>query len=142
MRTGFLFLTPLILILMGCGKYESYENMEVVEDSFSGAVMITSANYNPSGDYMGNGDSGKYSFAYDIPEDRALVSFDISASSGSVQLIMRGRKGEEVFNESLSTDGFDAFSGISGFGKEGVWLVEIIFEDFDGEGSFSFTPVE
>lgn len=127
--------------MTSCKKYRKYDNMEVVENTYSGSVLIGSTGTNPGGDFTGNGDSGTYSFVWDNSSNKAELNFDITTNSGSVQFILNDAKGKEVLNETRSAGGGDTFSGVSEEGKSGKWLVEIILTDFDGDGSFSLTPI-
>lgn len=142
MKNTYLILLVASIFLVGCGKYRKYENMEVVDNSFSGSVMINSTGENPSGDFTGDGDSGTYSFAYDNPKKKAQVNFDITSSAGSVQMIITDAKGNDVLNATRSAGSNDTFSGITEEGKKGMWLVQIILTGVDGDGSFSFNPVD
>lgn len=141
-KTSYLILLIAGVLLVGCGKYRKYENMEVVENSFSGPVTITSTGTTPAGDFEGNGDSGKYAFAYDNPKRKAQVNFDITSPAGSVQMIIKDAKGKEVLNETRNGGGNDTFAGTTTEGKKGVWLVEIILTNVNGDGSFSINPVD
>ena len=142
MKNSYLILIVASIFLVGCGKYRKYDNMEVVDNSFTGAVMITSTAATPAGDFEGSGDSGTYSFAYDNPKKRAEVNFDVTSSAGSVQMIIKDAKGNEVLNETRSGGGNDTYSGTTVEGKKGVWLVEIILSNMNGDGSFSINPVD
>ena len=133
-----IFLTA--IAVCSCEKYDDYDNMEVVENTYTGNVIIESGGADPGGDFTGNGDSGTYSFAWKNPSSRAELNFDITTPTGSVQFILRDAKGKEVLNKTRSAGGNDTFSGVSDKGEKGIWLVEIILNDFDGDGSFSLSP--
>ena len=147
MNTSIYFSKLAILILIvfvssSCEKYDEYDNMEIVENTYSGEVIIESRGADPGGDFLGNGDSGTFSFAWNNPRSRAELNFDITTPTGSVQFILRDAKGKEVLNKTRSAGGDDTFSGESGKGDKGMWLVEMILIDFDGDGSFSLSPVD
>lgn len=141
-KKSYLVLLVAMIVMVGCGKYRKYENMEVVESSFSGPVTITSTGTTPAGDFEGNGDSGTYSFAYDNPKQKAQVNFDITSPAGTVQMIIKDARGNEVLNETRSGGGNDTFAGTTSEGKKGVWLVELILNNVNGDGSFSINPVD
>ena len=105
-------------------------------------MFIESGGADPGGDFTGNGDSGVFSFAWKNRTSKAELNFDITSPTGSVQFILRDAKGKEVLNKSRSAGGNDTFSGVSEKGESGMWLVEIILSDFDGDGSFSLSPVD
>jgi hypothetical protein len=128
-RTTFIAFLVISFVFAGCGKYKKYDNMQVVDNSFSGEVIITSTGETPAGDFTGNGDSGTYSFAYDNPNKKAQVNFDITSNTGSAQMIIKDAKGSD-----------ETFAGTTSEGKKGVWLVQIILTDFTGDGSFSINP--
>ncbi len=123
-----------------CKKYRKYDDGEVVENTFTGNVAVTSTGSDPAGDFTGNGDSGTYSFAWENSSNKASVNFDITTNSGSVQMILNDAKGNEVLNETRSAGSNDSFSGVSEEGKKGKWLVTIVLTDFNGDGSYSIHP--
>lgn len=138
---GFLFTAVLsIALLSSCGKYKKYDNNEVVENTYTGSVQVTSGGQDPAGDFTGNGDSGTYSFAWNNPQKKASLNFDITSPTGSVQFILKDAKGNEVLNQTRSAGGNDTYSGVSGEGKPGMWLVTIVFTNFNGDGSYSLHP--
>lgn len=139
-KTTFIALLVISFAFAGCGKYRKYDNMQVVDNTYSGEVIITSTGETPAGDFTGNGDSGTYSFAYDNPNKKAQVNFDITSNTGFAQMIIKDAKGDEVLNETRSAGGDDTFAGTTSEGKKGVWLVQIILTDFTGDGSFSINP--
>jgi hypothetical protein len=126
--------------MTSCKKYRKYDNMEVIENSYTGNVIIGSTGAHPGGDFQGNGDSGEYSFAWENNNGKANANFDITGS-GTVQLIIYDAKGKEVLNGSRTGgQGEDSFSGVSEEGKKGKWKVSLIFTNFNGSGSFSVSP--
>lgn len=134
--------TLFLASLSSCQKYGKYDNNEVVENSYSGQVERTSVGNTPAGDFTGDGDSGTYSFAWENDREVASVTFDVTTSGGSAQIIVRDARGDEVFNQSLPNGGEDSFSGPTSVGKEGTWLVTINLTDFNGDGSYSIHPGE
>ena len=139
-KVAFFFL--IVFSASSCEKYDQYDNMEIVENTYTGDVIIESGGADPGGDFLGNGDSGTFSFAWNNPGSRAELNFDITTPTGSVQFILRDAKGKEVLNKTRSAGGDDTFSGESDKGDKGMWLVEIILTDFNGDGSFSLSPVD
>ena len=116
---------------------------EVIENTYSGNVSVTSTGSDPAGDFTGDGDAGTYKFGWENPKSKASLNFDITSPTGSVQFILEDKKGTEVLNETLyATSGPDTFSGVSSEGEPGVWVVSIILTDFDGDGSYSIHPGE
>ena len=126
--------------MTSCKKYRKYDNMEVIENTYSGTVIIESGGADPGGDFQGSGDSGEYSFAWDNKNGKANANFDISGS-GTVQMIIYDAKGNEVLNASRTGgQGEDSYSGVSDEGKKGKWKISLIFTNFNGSGSFSVSP--
>lgn len=133
-----LFMCLLTLVLLGsCKKLEP----GVIENNYSGAVLVTSSGSNPAGDFTGDGDSGSYSFAFDNPKTKVQVNFDITTPTGSVRIVIEDKKGKTVLDQTLSGgSGTDTFSGLSSEGKKGVWKVTLTLTNFDGDGSYSINP--
>ncbi len=137
----FTFAFALLLVATGCKRpYKKYDNMEVLENSYSGDMIITSTGTDPAADFTGKGDSGTYSFVWDNPKEKAHLNYDITTNSGSVQFIIRDARGDEVLNKTLTSAGPDTYSGVSDKGKKGKWLITVIMKDFNGDGSFSINP--
>jgi len=129
------------IAMTSCGKYRKYDNNEVIENTFTGNVAVTSTGSDPAGDFTGNGDNGTYSFAWDNSKATASANFDITSPTGSVQMIIQDKKGDEVLNETLTAgSGPDTFSGLTTEGKPGTWKVSIILTNFNGDGSYSIHP--
>ncbi len=122
------------------GAYEAYRNLEVVENTFTGRVDVTSRGSDPGGDFYGNGDSGTYSFAWVNNLPTADVNFDITTPTGSVKMIINDADSVEVLNKICSARGDHTFSGVTDHGTPGTWLVTLVFIDFDGDGSYSLSP--
>lgn len=130
-----------VALLVSCGKYKKYDNNEVVDNSFTGSILPTSTGSDPAGDFTGDGDSGTYSFAWENTSNKASLNFDITSPTGSVQMILNDKKGNEVLNQTLTAgSGPDSFSGVSSEGKAGMWLVTIVLTNFNGDGSYSLHP--
>ena len=123
-----------------CKKYKGYSNMEVIDNTYSGNMIIESTGADPGGDFNGNGDSGEYSFAWENSNGKANANFDISGS-GTVQMVIYDAKGKEVLNASRTGgQGEDSYSGVSEEGKKGTWKVSLVYTNFNGSGSFSVSP--
>ena len=144
MKTVALVLMSLLLAggTWSCEKNDEYDNLEVVENSFSGNVNPTSIDADPAGDFTGNGDSGTYSFAWKNPGNLASITFDVTASSGNVQLIVEDAEGNEVLNKTRPSGDLDSYSGPTQVGEPGTWIITIVFSNFDGDGSYSIHPGE
>ena len=127
--------------ISSCKKYRKYDDGEVVENTFSGNVDVTSMGSNPAGDFTGEGDTGTYSFVWDNSGDIAELNYDITTNSGSVTFVLKDAKGDEVLNQTRTAGGDDTFSGRSSEGKAGKWMVEITLTDFDGDASYSLVPI-
>lgn len=118
--------------------YRGYEDGEVIDNTFSGAVLVTSTGNDPAADFTGEGDNGEYSFAWDNSSTTASVNFDITNPSGTAQMIVYDKRGNEVLNQTLvGGSSEDTFAGITSEGKKGMWKVSLILTNFDGDGSFS-----
>ncbi len=143
LKTGFaLFLGAVVLLgaTTSCGKYRKHDNMEVLENSYTGTVSITSTGADPAGDFTGDGDSGEYSFVWENSKTTAQVNFDVTTSGGTVQMIINDAKGDVVLDETRPSGSDDTFAGISAEGKKGNWLITIKLNQFNGDGSFSVSP--
>lgn len=143
-RTVGLLLSALFVLMIlfsSCQKeYAKYDNKEVIENSYTGTVEVTSSGADPAGDLLGDGDSGTYSFVWENSKTKASVNFDVTTAGGSVQVIVNDAKGDEVLNETLPRNGEDTFSGVTAEGEEGNWLITIVMNDFNGDGSYSIHP--
>ncbi|RMG24932.1 MAG: hypothetical protein D6730_11640 [Bacteroidetes bacterium] len=148
LKNSFNLSITLLLLLGGLWSCEevtdclngNYQNLEVVENTYTGRIEVTSRESDPGGDFYGNGDSGTYSFAWVNSHPTADVNFDITTPTGSVQMIIKDCQGVEVLNQTRSAGGNDTFSGVTRRGSAGTWLVSLIFTDFDGDGSYSLSP--
>ena len=141
LNSGILFIAFTGLVLVGCKKgNEKYNDGEVVEDSYTGNVNVTSGGTDPGGDITGSGDGGTYTFAWENNKPRASLDFDITTTTGSIQFIITDADGNEVLNKTRSAGGNDSFSGVTSAGTPGIWLVTIIITDFDGDASYSLSP--
>lgn len=133
-----------MLTISSCKKpYKKYNNMEVVENTFTGKVIITSTGKDPAGDYVPNSGSasGTYSFAWENSSKKASANFGVTG--GTVQMIIKDAKGDEVLNATRTSGGSgpDTFSGVSQEGKKGKWLITLIISlNSGGDGSFSVHP--
>lgn len=133
--------SALVLLILGttsCSK--EYDNGEVIENSYTGNVNVTSGGSDPAGDFTGNGDSGTYSFAWQCNQNKASLNFDITTPTGSCQFILEDADGTEVLNKTRSAGGNDSYSGVSSAGTPGIWTVKMILTDFNGDGSYSLHP--
>ncbi|MCF6366526.1 MAG: hypothetical protein L3J35_10035 [Bacteroidales bacterium] len=128
-------------LFSSCSKYNKYEDNEVIENTFSGNIDVTSTGSDPAGDFTGSGDSGTYSFAWINSGNKASLTFDITSSTGSVQFILNDKKGKEVLNHTINGGSdIDSYSGVSIEGKAGTWKVTMVLTNFQGDGSYSIHP--
>lgn len=135
-----LLVASTLIIGKSCSEYE---DREIITNTFSGNIDVTSTGVDPAGDFTGEGDSGTYAFAWINPQEIASANFDITTDAGSVQMIVKDDDGTVVLDETLSAgEAEDTFSGITNAGKEGAWIVELILTDFNGDGSYSLHPGE
>ena len=126
--------------LFGLVSCEKYDDREIIENTFTGNIDVTSGGQDPAGDFTGNHDSGTFSFAWKNPQSRASANFDITTTTGSVQMIVEDDKGTVVLDKTRSVGGNDTFSGVSDAGESGLWTVTLILTDFNGDGSYSLHP--
>lgn len=133
-----IFLALTVLILVSCEKEN--ESGDIIENTYTGKVNVTSGGNDPAGDFTGSGDSGTYSFAWNNPQSRASLNFDITTTTGSCQFILLDADGTEVLNKTRSAGGNDSYSGVSSAGTKGLWTVTMILTDFNGDGSYSLHP--
>ena len=140
-RYSILLLLSVGLLFTSCKRpYKKYENMDVIENTYTGKIEITSTGTDPAGDFTGNGDSGTYAFVWENDKKTAQLNYDITTKSGSVQFILLDARGDEVLNHTITVGDDDTFSGVSEPGKRGKWLVKIVLNNFHGDGSFSISP--
>lgn len=147
-RTNIFLLSAAALTLTVLGascsrEYAEYDNMEVVENSYTGNIDVTSTGADPAGDFFGDGESGTYSFAWENSSKVADVRFDVTPDSGGVvQMIINDARGNEVLNETRPQGEEDTFSGLTEEGRKGTWLITINLTNVDGDGSYSINPGE
>ena len=123
---------------VSCSK--EYEDREIIEDTYTGNIYVTSGGQDPGGDFTGNGDSGTFTFAWVNPQSKASANFDITTPTGSVQMIVKDDEGTVVLDKTRSAGGNDTFSGVSESGVSGTWKVTLVLTDFNGDGSYSLHP--
>ncbi len=132
-----LFATIGAMMITSCSEYE---DREIIQNTYTGNIDVTSGGVDPAGDFTGDGDSGSFTFAWMNPQTTASANFDITTTAGSVQMIVKDSEENIVIDETLTTQGEDTYSGVSEVGVEGMWTVEIILVDFNGDGSYSLHP--
>ena len=133
------FLLSGFITMTSCKKeYAEFDNLEVVENSYTGSIEVTSNGQDPAGDFIGDEDSGTYSFAWENSDKKAALNFDVTtAEGGSVQIIINDARGNEVLNKTRPDGNNDTFAGVSKEGRKGTWLVTIKLINFTGDGSYS-----
>ncbi len=118
-------------------------NLNVIENTYTGDIDVNSFGLDPSADFEGNNDSGIYSFEWCNPQSRASLDFEITPTAGgSVRMILRDHAGEVVLDKTRPDGGNDSFSGVSDNGINGTWTVEVILSNVNGDGSWSMSPGE
>ena len=128
-------------LLTSCSEYKEFDNNEVIEDTYTGNISVTSSGSDPAADFTGNGDSGTYSFAWVNTEKKASLNFDITSTTGSVQFIINDKRGNEVLNQTLTGgSAVDTYAGVTEEGKAGTWKVTMFLTNLNGDGSFSVHP--
>jgi hypothetical protein len=137
MKTFVFFL--LLFTIISCGKYRDYNDLEVIENSFSGSMTLSESTYDIDGEFLGDTDSGVYTFIWDNPAKGMVLNVINSSEEGTIQFVIEDSRGNEVLNESLSSAASDAFSKD---GKKGKWKVKVVFTDFKGEGKFDLNPIQ
>ncbi len=112
------------------------------DDGPMAQVNITAQNTDFDGDVTGTGGSLRNSYPWNNPLNTVDYNMDITAASGgSFQLIMVDADGTEVLNQTLiKGQGDDSRSGVSQSGTPGEWTVQIVLNNFNGDGSFSISP--
>jgi hypothetical protein len=134
----FILLIGSSITMTSCSdEYAEFDNNEVVENTYTGNINVTSEGEDPGGDFTGDGDSGIYSFVWENKQNKANLDFDVTTQAGgSVQIILNDAAGNEVLNKTRPEGNNDTFSGVSKKGKKGKWLVTIKLTDFNGDGSW------
>lgn len=125
-------------LLAACEKYKDYENLEVIENNFTGTILVSESVGDVDGEFMGSVDSGVYGFIWENPTKGALLYVDALVDTGSVRFIVEDSRGDEVLNASVT--GTESSFSING--KKGNWKIRVSFSDFGGEGSFDLNPVQ
>ncbi len=143
MSSKILILTLSVLLFASCEKYKDFDNAEVIENSYSGSIVIDNDS-DPDGDFTGNGDSGTYAFAWVNTKEKAKIKLSIdNSASGSVQIKLNDAKGKEKFSKSLTgSDTEVSFEDYSEAGKSGTWKITVVFNSFKGDGSFEIDPAD
>ena len=81
-------------------------------------------------------------FAFDNPQVAAALSMEITASTGVASVTVFDSNAVEVGTFSLSPDGSDSLDTVTIAGAPGMWSVEILLEDFSGNGSVSLSATD
>jgi hypothetical protein len=141
MRINSLVIAAAVIAIVGLNSCsDEYEDREIITNTYTGNIDVTSVGLDPAGDFTGNGDSGTFSFAWRNPQTRASANFDITSNTGSVQMIVKDNAGTVVLDRTLTAGGNDSYSGVSDAGEEGIWIVQMKLTDFNGDGSYSLHP--
>ena len=140
MKFRTLALAVVVFSTVGLSSCSKYEDREIITNTFTGNIDVTSGGVDPAGDFTGNGDSGTFAFAWINPQQRASANFDITSNTGSVRMIVKDDAESVVLDKTLTAGGNDSFSGVSDAGEAGTWIVELILTDFNGDGSYSLHP--
>ena len=116
-------------------------NLNVIQDTYTGNIDVNSGGEDPSADFVGSNDSGIYIFEWCNPMKRASLDFDITTTSGgSVQIVLKDHEGDIVLDKTRPGGGDDSFSGVSAKGVSGTWTVEVTLININGDGSWSMHP--
>lgn len=135
----YLLIVGSLWLLAACGKYRLFDNLEVVEQTYTGLITVSKSGQDIDGVFEGTMDSGSYSFIWDNPSRGAVLYLELTAhSGGSVQLVFFDAKGNEVLQETRSAIGSDAFA-IDG--KRGKWKIALQFSAFEGSGHIDLNPI-
>ncbi|MEO9531255.1 MAG: hypothetical protein ABJG68_11975 [Crocinitomicaceae bacterium] len=134
-----LFGLSLAFVAFSCNKVK---DGKVITNTYDGNVMVTSGGSDPGGDFTGGGDSGVYAFGWQNNFSKAEVNFDITTPTGSLNFVLQDADKNEVLNKTRSAGGNDSYSGESSSGTPGIWTVTLTFTDFNGDGSYSLSPVD
>lgn len=139
MKVNVINLIFFTLTLISCGKYREFDHLELIDQSYTGAVSITESEGDVSGIYIGDNDFGTYTFVWDNPSRWVEFAADNMASrGGSVRFILRDSRGREIAAKTL-TRGFSY--RISTVGRRGKWKVSLVFTNFEGTGTFEVKPI-
>ena len=138
--SGLISLSLMISFVSFTSCSDELTDREIIDNTYTGNIDVTSGGVDPAGDFTGTGDSGSFSFAWMNPQIKASANFDITTSVGSVQMIVKDSEGTIVIDETLVAGGKDSYSGVSETGVKGIWIVEMILVDFNGDGSYSLHP--
>ena len=139
----FSVLLTLAILNSACGpdNNSGCNNLNVIQNTYTGDIFVNSGGQDPSADFEGNNDSGIYSFEWCNPKGRASLDFDITTTvGGSVNIVLRDHEGIVVLNKTRPSGGEDSFSGVSDKGMRGTWTVEVTLMNVNGDGSWSMHP--
>jgi len=130
-----------VAMITSCKKYKKYDNAEVIKNTYTG-TMSADNDSDPDGDFIGDDNSGIYSFAWTNSKEKAKVKLSLNGgSTGTVKITLNEAKGKKVFENSLTGTSSDvSFENISDAGKVGVWKVTVEFTNFKGDGSYEIDP--
>jgi hypothetical protein len=137
MRSKIIFAVASLIILASCEKYRDLNNLETTINSYGGTIDVSESTGNATGVFSGTNQSGAYGFIWDNPGKDAILNTNVSVDSGYVMFIIEDSRGEEVLN-ALSSGGTNTYL-IKG--KKGKWKVRLVFGEFEGDGTFTLSPV-
>ena len=130
-------LIVIIISLASCRKYQEYNNLDVIEETFAGSFDVSSSSGTLNGSFDGAGNSGSYCFIWENNGREAIVVLESSGSTGSINVVIEDARANEVFNEVHSAGSETGLAEASDKGRKGNWFVKIFFTDFEGAGTFS-----
>ncbi|UKN01290.1 hypothetical protein K6119_16300 [Paracrocinitomix mangrovi] len=136
---GLIVIAGLTVTATSCNKVK---DGKVITDTYDGNVSVTSTGANAGGDFTGTGDNGVYAFGWENNKSKAEVNFDITTPTGSLNFKLEDADKKEVLNETRYAGSNDTYSGVSLAGASGVWTVTLTFSDFNGNGSYSLSPID
>lgn len=115
------------------------------DDDDDGPTVNITVNEGPNGDvgvdFTGNGGDGSRTVNWTNNLATADYNADITATaSGSFQMVVRDANGTVVLDRTLvgGTEP-DSIDGVTNAGEPGNWMVTIILNSFNGDGSYSLS---
>lgn len=135
-----LFFCTLVLHLFSCDPDDdsACDNLNIIQNTYTGNIDVTSTGQDPAADFVGNNDSGIYTFEWCNPQRRASLDFDITTTGGgSIRIVFTDHEGTIVLDNTRPNGGNDSFSGVSDRGVAGTWTVEVSLMNISGDGSWS-----
>jgi len=130
-----LIFSGIMMCLGSCKKFSEYDNLDVIEATYTGDIVVTAPSDGIESQYSGTGDSGSYCFIWRNRSREAVL--DMTASgSGTIRYEFEDARGNIVLNETVNAGDNTVISVETLEGPKGNWFIKVFFTEFSGEGTF------